>query len=67
MDLHDGTMLVTGGRYVFRVREEDLTPVGHALHLHVVNEADVKRVIDKAEAGDIDDAHGLLTDELHLN
>ncbi|WP_429200088.1 hypothetical protein [Luteibacter sp. W1I16] len=67
MDLHDGTMLVTGGRYVFRVREDDLTPVGHASHLHVVEEDQVKRIIDKSEKSDIDDAHGFLTDELHLN
>ena len=62
----DGTMLIVGGKYVFRVRADDLTPVGHAPNLHVRDEADVKRVIDKANRSCIRNAHVFLTEELHL-
>lgn len=66
LELRDGTMLIVGGKYVFRVRADDLTPVGHAPNLHVRDEADVKRVIDKANRSGIRNAHVFLTEELHL-
>ncbi|WP_429200087.1 hypothetical protein [Luteibacter sp. W1I16] len=66
MDLRDGTMLIAGGKYVFRVRQDDLAPVGRAPHFHVVDEADVQRVIDKAEGSGIKDAHEFLIEQLHL-
>lgn len=66
LELRDGTMLITGGKYVFRLREDDLAPVGRAPHLHVVDEADVKRVIDKAEGSGIKDANTFLAEQLRL-
>jgi len=66
LELRDGTMLITGGKYVFRLREDDLSPVGRAPHLHVVDEADVKRIIDKAEGSGIRDANTFLAEQLRL-
>jgi hypothetical protein len=66
MNLQDGTMLIAAGKYVIRVRKEDLMPVGQASNLHVFDEADVKRVIDKADGSGIRNAHVFLTEELHL-
>jgi len=67
LDLRDGTMLVTAGKYVFRVSADDLTPAGRAPHLHVVDEADIRDVIKKAAGKDIKDGSAYLTEQLHLN
>lgn len=48
LDLGDGTMLITGGKYVFRVRQKDLSPVGSAPHLHIVEEVALRRAISEA-------------------
>lgn len=66
MDLRDGTLLVTGGKYVFHVRKVDMSPVGSAPNLHVMVEATVRQVIDRAKGRDIKDASDHLTEELGL-
>ncbi|HEY4294131.1 hypothetical protein [Luteibacter sp.] len=66
IDMRDGTVIFIGGKYVFRVRQRDFTPVGGAPHLRVVDERDVIRVIDKANGKDIKDFDAYLTEELHL-
>ncbi|MBS0344337.1 MAG: hypothetical protein JSS56_27865 [Proteobacteria bacterium] len=66
LDLRDGTMLITGGKYIFRVRQSDLSPVGAAPNLHVVDAAEVKRVIDSAKGKNIPDASAYLSEQLHL-
>jgi hypothetical protein len=66
LELRDGTMLVTAGNYVFRVSAEDLTPVGDAPNLHVVDEAGIKRVIESAKGKDIKDGNAYLTEKLGL-
>jgi hypothetical protein len=67
LELRDGTMLVAAGKYVFRVGTEDLTPVGHAPNLHVVDESDIKRVIENAQGKDIKDGNAYLTEQLRLH
>jgi len=67
IDLRDGTMLVSGGKYVFRLRADDFTPVGKAPALHVLDEADVKRAIADAEARKVDDVFGDVLKSLHLD
>jgi hypothetical protein len=67
MELRDGTMLIAAGNYVFRVGVDDLMPAGHAPHLHVVNESDVKRVIDLARGETVKDGSALLTERLRLS
>lgn len=66
IDLRDGTLLVTGGKYVFHIRKVDMSPVGSAPSLHVMAEATVRKVIDRAKGKDIKDASDYLTEELGL-
>lgn len=67
LDLRDGTMLVTAGKYVFRVSADELTPIGRAPHLHVDDEADIRDVIGRAAGKDVKDGSAYLTEQLHLN
>ncbi|MGC1549076.1 MAG: hypothetical protein WA777_11155 [Rhodanobacter sp.] len=67
LDLRDGTMLITGNKYIFRIHQADMTPAGSAPHLHVVDEAEVKRAIEQAKNKDIGDANVYLTEQLHLH
>jgi hypothetical protein len=67
LDLRDGTMLITAGKYIFRVRQADMSPVGEAPHLNVVDEVDVRRVMEQAAGGDIKDVCAHLTAQLHLH
>ncbi|RDS81031.1 hypothetical protein [Dyella psychrodurans] len=66
LDLDDGTFLVTEGCYVFRLRKSDLSPVGSAPALRVVDESAVQAVIDQAKGKSIDDATGYLAKALNL-
>jgi hypothetical protein len=67
MDLGDGTMLLAAGHFVFRVSVDDLSPVGASPDLHVVDESDVKRVIEGANGKKIEDGSAYLTESLGLN
>lgn len=67
LDLRDGTMLIAAGKYIFRVRLADMTPVGAAPHLHVVDEADLKRVFEGAKGKEVKDADAYLTEQLNLH
>lgn len=67
LDLRDGTLLITGGKYIFRIRQSDMTPAGEAPHLRVVDEGDVKRVIEQAKGKDVKDASAYLTEQLDLH
>ncbi|MBS0343724.1 MAG: hypothetical protein JSS56_24740 [Proteobacteria bacterium] len=72
LDLNDGTFLVTMQCWIFRLRKSDLSPVGEAPALRIVDEAALKAAIDKAkgqhiESGTayIDQALGLHIDEAY--
>lgn len=67
LDLRDGTMLVSGGKYVFRLRMDDFSPVGKAPALHIFEEVDVQRAIDDAKARQVDDVFGDVLKTLHLD
>ena len=66
LDLRDGTALITEGKYIFRVRHDDLSPVGSAPHLHVVDEVAVLQLIEDAKVDEIDDINAYITERLHL-
>jgi hypothetical protein len=66
LDLRDGTLLITAGKYIFRIHREDMSPVGDAPHLRVVDEADVKRAVELSKELGIRDASSYLTQELEL-
>jgi len=66
LDLRDGTLLITGGKYIFRVREFDMAPVGSAPHLHVIEASEVRRVLQKASDHDVTDIGIYLTKQLDL-
>ena len=46
LDLNDGTFLVTMRCWVFRLRKSDLSPVGEAPALRVIDEAAIKSAIE---------------------
>lgn len=66
LDLNDGTMLVSAGKYVFRLRQDDLTPVGSAPALHIVDESELLRVLDEAKGRVVEDGDTWLTEKLNL-
>lgn len=66
LDLNDGTMLVSAGKYIFRLRQDDFSPVGRAPALHIVDEAELLRVLDEAKGKDIEDGDAWLTEKLNL-
>jgi len=67
LDLGDGTFLATMGCWVFRLRTSDLTPVGAAPGLRVVNAAAIRRAIDQAKGMHLKDAASYLNKALHLD
>ncbi|SEN52241.1 hypothetical protein SAMN02800694_3655 [Luteibacter sp. UNCMF331Sha3.1] len=67
LNLRDGTMLVSGGKYVFRLRMDDFSPVGRAPALHVFDEADVQRAIDDAKARQVENVFDDVLKALHLD
>jgi len=66
VDLRDGTVLLAGGRFAFRVNERDLSPVGSAPSLRVVDEKAVRKLLDKAEREHVDVTDAYLADHLGL-
>ncbi len=49
LDLGDGTFLATTQCYVFRLRMSDLSPVGAAPALHIVDAETIEKIIKSAE------------------
>lgn len=67
LDLNDGTVLVTMSCWVFRLRRSDLSPVGNAPALRIVDGAAMNSAIDKAKGQPIEDARAYLDRALDLN
>ncbi|SEW13456.1 hypothetical protein [Luteibacter sp. 329MFSha] len=67
IELRDGTMLISAGKYVFRVRTDDLSPVGEAPALHIFEESEVQRAIDDAKALQVQDVLGHVLKALRLD
>jgi len=70
MNLEDGTFLATTGRYVFRLRFSDLSPVGSAPALHVVDAETIEKALEKELAGSdpktVVDQQAFFAKALHL-
>jgi len=67
MDLEDGTFLATMGCWVFRLRKSDLSPVGSAPGLHIVDQSALQQAIDQAKGKNIQDATAYLEKALNLS
>jgi hypothetical protein len=67
LDLEDGTFLITEGCWVFRLRKSDLSPVGAAPGLRLVDKAALQAAIDQAKGKDIQDASAYLAKALNLS
>jgi len=66
LDLGDGTFLATIGCWIFRLSKADLSPVGEAPALRVVDAAEMRAAIDKAKGQHIEDATAYLAQALGL-
>jgi hypothetical protein len=66
LDLGDGTFLAAEGCFVFRLRKSDLSPVGSAPALRVVDESTVKAALAKLHGKTVDDPTGYLIKALNL-
>jgi hypothetical protein len=66
LDLNDGTFLAVEGCFVFRLRKSDLTPVGSAPALHVVDESTVSAAIEQAKAKNAQDVTDYLVKTLKI-
>jgi hypothetical protein len=67
LDLQDGTFLITEGCWIFRLRKSDLSPVGAASGLRVVDKETLLAVIDQAKGKDTQDASAYLAKALNLS
>jgi hypothetical protein len=67
LDLGDGTFLTTMGCWVFRLRASDLSPVGAAPALRIVDAAAMRRAIAAARGKQLEDAAEYLRKALHLD
>ncbi|WP_158880054.1 hypothetical protein [Rhodanobacter sp. L36] len=67
IDLNDGTFLAAMGCWVFRLRKSDLSPVGLAPGLRIIDKAAVQAAIDQAKGKNIEDATGYLAKVLNLS
>jgi hypothetical protein len=66
LDLGDGTFLMSEGCFVFRLRKSDLSPVGAAPGLRVVDASAVKAAIADLHGKKVADATGYLIKALNL-
>jgi hypothetical protein len=66
LDLRDGTMLITLGEYVVRMRFADLSPVGSAPRLRVESARDIRALIRRMESEGSDDPNGYLSRSLEI-
>ena len=67
LDLEDGTFLATLGCWVFRLNKSDLSPVGSAPSLNIIDTKKLKREITEANGKRIQDATLYLANKLHLS
>ncbi|RYE53897.1 MAG: hypothetical protein EOP20_12695 [Hyphomicrobiales bacterium] len=67
LDLKDGTFLATMTCWVFRLRKSDLSPVGAAPALRVVDKAAVEAAIKEAKGQNLHDASDYLSKALGLS
>lgn len=58
LDLGDGTFLAAEGCFVFRLRKSDLSPVGSAPALRVLDESTIKVALAKLHGKTVDDLTG---------
>ncbi len=61
LDLGDGTLLLTLGEYVFRLRMSDFSPVGEAPMLRITDAQQVKPAVDRIKAQKIRDPNAYLS------
>jgi hypothetical protein len=66
LDLGDGTFLASEGCFVFRLRRSDLSPVGAAPALRVVDANGIDAAFAKLRGKTIDNPTGYLIKALHL-
>jgi hypothetical protein len=67
MDLEDGTFLVTMNCWVFRLRKSDLSPVGAAPAIRIVDQAALQTALDQAKGKNVQDATDYLEKALNLS
>lgn len=66
LDLRDGTLLISGGKYIFRLRWKDMSPVGAAPHLRLVETGDVYKILKEIREKGVDNAGAFFVEQLHL-
>jgi hypothetical protein len=66
LDLNDGTFLAAEGCFVFRLRKSDLSPVGSAPALRVIDEGTVRTIIKQASDKNVQDVTDYLAKALNL-
>jgi hypothetical protein len=66
IDLTDGTMLVAMERYILRLRMSDLSTVGRAPNMYVLDAAKIKSIVSNADNTKIKDPHQYLSDALRI-
>lgn len=64
LDLRDGTFLAAIGDYIYRLRMADLSPVGKASSLRVIDAARAQAIAKRITAEQVDDPNGYLTGAL---
>jgi hypothetical protein len=67
LDLEDGTFLITEDCWVFHLRKSDLSPVGLAPALRIVDQTTLQTAIDQAKGKNIHDASAYLAKALNLS
>ena len=67
LDLGDGTFLAVMNCWIFRLRESDLSPVGSAPALRIVDANAMQKAIDQAKGSHLEDAATYLGKALHLD
>ena len=67
LDLGDGTLLLTLGEYVFRLRMSDFSPVGEAPMLRIADAQQIKSAVDRINAQKIRDPNAYLSSTLATN
>lgn len=60
LDLGDGTLLLTLGEYVFRLRMSDFSPVGEAPMLRIADAQQIKSAVDRIKAQKIQDPNAYI-------
>jgi hypothetical protein len=67
LNLRDGTMLVTIGEYVVRLRFSDFSLVGKSTKIRVENTQDIRPVVARMESEGVDDPNDYLARSLRVN